>query len=78
MKTLFSQRNIVLLQAAALLFLGLTVEVNSQPRTESVLSRTQRIQQKQSLVMEQQLKTLQKLEELKKDANQTRIFAKRG
>jgi hypothetical protein len=78
MKTRHFTQSAVAGCAAAILLLGITPEVNSQPRQDSLLDVTRRVQQKQDMVAEQQAKTLARIAEIQKKADQTRIFAKRG
>ncbi len=78
MKTHSIARHTVLGLASSLLLLALTTEANSQPKPESIIARSRRVQEKQALLLEQQAKTLATIEELQKKADQVRIFAKRG
>jgi hypothetical protein len=66
-----------------LLTLGFAPALNSQPanenpRQKAVMDRLQKVEDRQSLLLEQQEKTLKALEVLAKNARQTRIFASRN
>lgn len=78
MKNFSFARNSVLGLAAGVLLLAATPEANSQPKPDSILARSRRVQEKQTLLLQQQEKTLAVIAELQEKANQTRIFAKRG
>jgi hypothetical protein len=66
-----------------LLIFGFAPVLNSQPanenlRQKAVMERLQKVEDRQSLLLEQQEKTLKALEVLAKNARQTRIFASRN
>jgi hypothetical protein len=73
----FAQSTAVAL-AVCLFLASLTAEVNSQPKPESVIDRVKRAKDKQALLLEQQTKTIERIQQLQVEANQVRILAKRG